>query len=140
MSTIQDIDSMVDIFKNNHFKYLLQCTSVYPCPEKLLNLNVLLNYKQRYAEIDGFGLSGHHAGIAPDIAVYTMGYDIVERHYTLDRAWKGTDHAGSLEFKGVQSIIKYCQQIYEAMGSFNKRILMEEQPAIDKLREGIKIK
>ena len=136
MSGISDIDLMVNIFKNNQ-KYLLQCTSVYPCPEKLLNLNILHTYKDRYKMVNGFGLSGHHSGVAPDIAAYVMGFPIIERHFTLDRAWKGTDHAASLEVKGVQMIIKFIQQIYESMGSPVKGILPEEMPALLKLRQDL---
>jgi len=71
MSDLNDIDLMVKIFEKN-IKYLLQCTSVYPCPEKLLNLNILHTYKNRYKKIDGFGLSGHHSGVAPDIAASSI--------------------------------------------------------------------
>ena len=136
MSDLSDIDTMVKIFENNQ-KYLLQCTSVYPCPEKLLNLNILHTYKDRYKMVNGFGLSGHHSGVAPDIAAYVMGFPIIERHFTLDRAWKGTDHAASLEVKGVQMIIKFIQQIYESMGSPVKGILPEEMPALLKLRQDL---
>ena len=41
-------------------------------------------------------LSGHHLGISADIAALTLG-TFVERHFTMDRTWKGTDHAASLE-------------------------------------------
>ena len=134
MSTIDDIDNMIDTFKNNK-KYLLQCTSVYPCPNELLNLNTIKMYKERYSnQIDGFGFSGHHAGIAPDISAYLMGATIIERHYTLNRSWKGTDHAASLGIDGVRKIIKYINEIDEAMGSYDKHILPEELPAIKKLR------
>ena len=87
--------------------------------------------------VNGFGLSGHHSGVAPDIAAYVMGFPIIERHFTLDRAWKGTDHAASLEVKGVQMIIKFIQQIYESMGSPVKGILPEEMPALLKLRQDL---
>lgn len=138
MSDKLNIDTMVDIFNNNRYRYLLQCTSVYPCPNNLINLNVMHTYKIMYPGMDGIGFSGHHTSIGPDIAAYTMGYNILERHYTLDRSWKGTDHAASLGADGIKYIIKYTDQIHEASGSSNKQILDEELPAIQKLRDTIK--
>ena len=134
MSSIDDIDKMIKIFEENT-KYLLQCTSVYPCPNNLLNLNVIKKYQSLYiGKVDGFGFSGHHAGIAPDIAAFLNGAEIIERHYTLNRAWKGTDHAASLGLDGIHKIIKYTNEIQDAVGSYDKEILDEEQPAIKKLR------
>ena len=51
------------------------------------------------------GFSGHHLGIAIDIAAYTLGASTIERHYTLDRTWKGTDHAASLEPEDEEGIL-----------------------------------
>jgi sialic acid synthase SpsE len=134
MSNIIDINKMIDIFKNNE-KYLLQCTSVYPCPEELLNLSVLKFYRKLYlGTVDGFGFSGHHVGIAADLCAYLFGAKIIERHFTLNRAWKGTDHAASLGIDGVRKIIKYIDQIDDAIGISDKYVLPEELPAIKKLR------
>ena len=134
MSNFEDIEKMIEIFKNNK-KYLLQCTSVYPCPDELLNLLTISAFKMRYyRDVDGFGFSGHHTGIAPDIAAYICGAKIIERHFTLNRSWKGTDHAASLGIDGITKIIKYIEQIDAAMGSGAKKILSEEATAIKKLR------
>lgn len=132
MSSITDVRKAVNIFKDN-VKFLLQCTSCYPCKEEDINLNVLRTYKQIF-DVDGYGLSGHHAGIAPDLAAYVMGIDILERHYTLHRYWKGSDHAASLELKGITNILKYIEQIRLAMGSYEKKVLECEKPSIKKLR------
>lgn len=132
MSSIQDVREAVNVFKDNR-KFLLQCTSCYPCKEEDINLNVLRTYKELF-KVDGYGLSGHHAGIAPDLAAYVMGIDILERHYTLHRHWKGSDHAASLELKGVVNILKYIEQISAAMGSYEKKVLDCELPALKKLR------
>ena len=132
MSSITDVRKAVNVFKDN-VKFLLQCTSCYPCKEEDINLNVLRTYKQIF-DVDGYGLSGHHAGIAPDLAAYVMGIDILERHYTLHRHWKGSDHAASLELKGVVNILKYIKQISAAMGSYEKKVLECEKSAIKKLR------
>ncbi|MDX2301302.1 MAG: N-acetylneuraminate synthase family protein [Microscillaceae bacterium] len=134
MSNIEDVDKIIEIFANNE-KYLLQCSSIYPCPESELHLNVMKTYQERYkGKIVGVGFSGHHAGIAPDIAAYMLGAEIIERHYTLSRAWKGTDHAASLEKRGIEYILKYIAQVKDSLGSFEKVVLEGEKPAMKKLR------
>lgn len=49
-------------------------------------------------------LSGHHKGIAIDVAVYTLGATWIERHFTLDRTWKGPDHAAYLRPDGLRKL------------------------------------
>lgn len=61
------------------------------------------------------GFSGHHLGIAIDIAAYTLGATWIERHFTKDRTWKGTDHAASLEVPGLQKLIRDLQHTHEAL-------------------------
>lgn len=135
MSSIEDVDRAVEILKNNDELHLLQCTSTYPTPENELNLNVIPMYQKRYKGIvDSVGFSGHHAGVAPDIAAYMMGSRIIERHYTLSRNMKGTDHVGSLELSGVQYILKYIEQVQQSLGTPEKYILESEMPALRKLR------
>jgi len=134
MSDIYAVKSLVACFKARR-KHLFQCTSAYPCENNLLNLRVLKKYKKMFrGKVDGFGLSGHHVGIAPDLAAYMMGATMIERHFTLNRSWKGTDHAGSLGIDGIIKIIKYIKEIDESMGSYRKVVLAEEMPAIKKLR------
>ena len=124
-----DIDTAVNILKYNKELHLLQCTSTYPCPEEDLNLNVIPAYKDRYNQsIDTVGFSGHHIGVASDIAAYMLGAEIIERHYTLDRTMKGTDHPGSLEKRGLEYVLN------KALGSSKKEILKSELPALKKLR------
>lgn len=139
MSNISDVDTAVNLLKDNSELHLLQCTSTYPTPEEELNLNVIPMYRERYKGIiDSVGFSGHHAGVAPDIAAYMMGSRIIERHYTLSRSMKGTDHPGSLELQGVQYILKYIDQVNKAMGTSEKYVLESEMPALLKLRGDLK--
>ncbi len=134
MSQLEDVDNAVKILAHSE-KYVLQCTSAYPCPDDELNLRVIPSYKERFGKmIDGVGFSGHHAGIAADLAAYMLGARILERHYTLDRTMKGSDHAASLETRGIEFILKYINQIEAAMGSDAKQVMQCELPALKKLR------
>ena len=135
MSTIKDVDTAVDILSKNKELHVLQCTSTYPCPEEDLNLNVIPMYKERYkGKINSVGFSGHHVGVASDIAAYMLGAEIIERHYTLDRTMKGTDHPGSLELRGIEYVVNYINQVEKALGTSDKTIQGSELPALKKLR------
>jgi sialic acid synthase SpsE len=137
MSNIEDIDKAIKILSNNE-KYVLQCTSTYPCPENELNLNVIPMYKERYGNrIDGVGFSGHHHGVASDIAAYMLGAKIIERHYTLERSMKGTDHVGSLEKSGLKYVLSYISQVEQALGTSDKKVLESEMISLKKLRSDL---
>lgn len=134
MSSMVEVEVMIKLFQNNP-KILMQCTSVYPCPDNKLNLRVLKNYRKYFKRyVNGFGFSGHNQTIIPDVIAYAMGAWTIERHYTLDRKWKGSDHAGSLELYRLKKLIKYLKQADACLGDRKKEVLKEEQPAIDKLR------
>lgn len=138
MSDYSDIELMIKIFEKNE-KYLMQCTSIYPAKHDDLDLRVLKQYRKRYKyHVDGFGFSGHHTSIAPDIAAFTLGADVIERHYTLDRNWKGSEHKNSLELYGLKKLIKYLHQVERSLGESTKKIHHGEKTAIDKLRGDLK--
>ena len=80
------------------------------------------------------GFSGHHLGIAVDIAAYTLGASIIERHYTLDRTWKGTDHAASLESEGVRKLKRDLLATYEALHYKETEVLEIEAAQREKLK------
>ena len=73
---------------------------------------LILKYKKRVKSI---GFSGHHLGIAADIAAMALGAEWFERHYTLDRTWKGTDHAASLEPNGMRKLTRDLRNIYKSL-------------------------
>jgi N-acetylneuraminate synthase len=139
MTTQDEISELVAFFeKNDAAKTRLvvySCTSGYPVPFKdicLLEINRLYqNYGNRVKEI---GFSGHHLGIAIDIAAYTLGGRWIERHFTKDRTWKGTDHAASLEVPGLQKMVRDLEHTYEALTYKQSDILEIEQVQRDKLK------
>jgi len=135
MSSLEEIEKAVDILDSNEELHLLQCTSTYPCPEEELHLKVIPKYKEIFGNrIDSVGFSGHHIGVAADVAAYMLGSEIIERHYTLERTMKGTDHPGSLELAGIKYVLNYIDQVNRALGSEHKKIQDSELPALRKLR------
>jgi len=115
---------------------ILQCTSTYPCAFDEINLNVLSTYSKEFPDAV-IGYSGHEAGIAiPPVAV-ALGAKIIERHFTLDRTWKGGDHAASLEPQGLSKMVRDIRHVEEAMGSSEKQIQESEEPVFRKLAKSI---
>ena len=80
------------------------------------------------------GFSGHHLGIAVDAAAVALGAEWVERHFTLDRTWKGTDHAASLEPDGLRKLCRDCRAVYKALKYKEEDILEIEKPQLEKLK------
>ncbi len=139
MTTTNETEKIISFFEeNNNSKnrlVLYSCTSGYPISFSeicLLEINKLYaKYGSRVKEI---GFSGHHLGIAADIAAYTLGARWIERHFTKDRTWKGTDHAASLEVPGLQKLIRDLQHTYEALAYKENEILAVEQVQRKKLK------
>lgn len=113
---------------------LLQCTAEYPCAPERLNLNVISTYREHYPDIV-VGLSSHYSGISDVIAAYVLGARIFEKHFTLSRASKGTDHPFSLEPAGFAKMVSYARKTRLMLGSGQKNLLPEEAGAIDKMRK-----
>ena len=91
--------------------------------------------KEKYGEkVKEIGFSGHHNGIAIDIAAYTLGARIIERHFTLNRTWKGTDHAASLEPDGLRRLERDLKNTYKALTYKKEEILDVEKIQRDKLK------
>ncbi len=111
------------------------CTSGYPVPfEDLTLLEIKRLYSQYGNRVKEVGFSGHHLGIAVDIAAYTLGARWIERHFTKDRTWKGTDHAASLEPSGLGKLIRDLNASYKALKFKYTDILEIEKHQRDKLK------
>ncbi len=121
--------------KRNQDLVLYSCTSGYPVPFEDVCLLEISRLVESYGTIvKEIGFSGHHNGIAVDIAAYTLGASIIERHYTLNRTWKGTDHAASLEPDGVRRLKRNLLSTYAALTSKSQEVLPIEQVQRDKLK------
>lgn len=138
MTTKKEIDDLVNFFiekKRNNDMVLYHCTSGYPVPFEDVCLLDILTLKERYGhKVKALGFSGHHLGIAVDITAYTLGAEWIERHYTLDRTWKGTDHAASLEPEGVRRLVRNLKAVQKSLTYKQKDILDIEQVQRDKLK------
>jgi N-acetylneuraminate synthase len=112
---------------------LLHATSTYPCPDHEINLRAMFQLRDDYPGIP-IGYSGHELGIHITEAAVAMGACIVERHITLDRTMKGSDHAASLEPAGLAKLVRNIRSIERAMGDGVKRVYQSEMGPMGKLR------
>lgn len=138
MTTKEEEEQIVHLFeKNGRAKDLIlyNCTSGYPVPFKDISLLEISRMKEQYGgRVKAIGFSGHHLGIAVDVSAYTLGAEYIERHYTLDRTWKGTDHAASLEPDGMRKLVRNLQAVYQGLTYKSEEILPIEQVQRDKLK------
>ena len=139
MTTKEEVEEIVSFFEETDQAksrlLVYSCTSGYPVPAKnvaLLEINWLYDlYGDR---VNAIGFSGHHLGVALDVSAYTLGARWIERHFTKDRAWKGTDHGASLEFEGLKDLIISLNDTYNALHFKESEILPIEQVQRDKLK------
>lgn len=114
---------------------LFNCTSGYPVPFSDVCLLEITRMREAYEDrVKAIGFSGHHLGIAIDVAAYTLGATIFERHYTLDRTFKGTDHAASLEPDGIRRLKRNLENTRDALTYKSEEILPIEKVQRDKLK------
>ena len=138
MTTHDEEEDVVKLFEKNGRAtdlILYNCTSGYPVPFKDICLLEIIRMREQYeGRVKAIGFSGHHLGIAVDVAAYTLGAKYIERHYTLDRTWKGTDHAASLEPDGVRKLVRNLDAVYQALTYKSEELLPIEQVQRDKLK------
>ncbi len=122
--------------KRNKDLVIYACTSGYPVPFNDVCLLELTRFRKEYSRrVKSIGFSGHHLGIAVDSAAVALGAEWIERHFTLDRTWKGTDHAASLEPDGLRKLARDCRAVATALSYKQKDILDIELVQRDKLKK-----
>lgn len=114
---------------------LYSCTSGYPVPFEDICLYEIVRLRKAFeGRVDAIGFSGHHLGFAADTAAMTLGAEWIERHFTLDRTWKGTDHAASLEPDGMRRLCRDVRNVSRALAFKQSEILPIEEVHRKKLK------
>lgn len=141
MTTHNEQEKIVQLFERyDRAKdlVLFNCVSGYPVPFTDVCLLEIIRMREKYEDrVKAIGFSGHHLGIAIDVAAYTLGASVIERHYTLDRTWKGTDHAASLEPDGIRKLARNLKAVHEALKWKPEDILPIEMEQRQKLKYGV---
>ncbi len=111
---------------------VLQCTATYPAQVEEMDIRVIQTYRDAFPEAV-IGLSAHDHGILMPVVAYLLGGRIIEKHFTLDRAMKGTDHAFSLEPLGLKKVVRDLKKARISLGSAEKRMFECERLASVKM-------
>ena len=131
--TIEDVERAYDAVMPINTQFcILQCTAGYPADFEELNLRVITTFRERFPDVV-VGLSSHDSGIAMAVAAFMLGARVVEKHFTLNRAMKGTDHAFSLERPGLRRMVRDLQRARVALGDGVKSTYPSERAPLTKM-------
>lgn len=138
MSTMEETDEAVrEVLKVNSQVALMHCVSAYPLDTHLANLRTINLLQKRYPDLV-IGYSGHEkSGIVVSLAAVALGAKVIERHFTLDRYMKGSDHLASLEPHGLGELIENIRKVESALGHYVKQVYTEELPNRQKLGKSV---
>ncbi len=132
-ATMEDVRRAHDaILPINPNFCILQCTSGYPSPYEELNLRVIETFAEAFPDVV-IGFSGHDAGISMPLVAYMLGARVFEKHFTLNRTWKGTDQAFSLEPAGMRRVVRDLQRTVQALGNGEKKPYDSEVKPLNKM-------
>lgn len=136
-SLMEDVQRAYDtIMPINQQLCIMQCTAGYPPAWEELDIGVIGTYREAFPEAV-IGFSSHDNGISMPVAAYPLGMRMVEKHFTLNRAWKGTDQAFSLEPPGMRRLVRDLQRVRIAMGDGVKRKYDSEAKPLYKMAKKI---
>jgi N-acetylneuraminate synthase/sialic acid synthase len=131
--TMEDVKQAYDtIMPINRQLCILQCTASYPTDPADMNLRVITAFRKEFPDVV-IGLSDHQSGIAMALVAYMLGARVIEKHFTLNRAWKGTDHAFSLEPVGLRKLARDLNRTQVALGDGIKKPLACEAKPLYKM-------
>jgi N-acetylneuraminate synthase len=123
MSRPDEVSTTVDFLNHRNVAFvLLHCNSTYPAPLHDINLKWMHQLRKLHPLV---GYSGHERGINVSLAAVALGACVIERHFTLDRAMEGPDHAASLTHAEFKRLIEGVREIEEALGEGKERQLSQ---------------
>lgn len=139
MASLKEIKNAVDILVSNGTKKkkisILQCTTNYPSSYKELNLKAIKLFKKKFKVKVGF--SDHSLGIEASIAAVALGAEIIEKHFTLNKFYKGPDHQASLSVKELIDLVKSIRNVEYALGQEKKFLSFIEKKNMTIVRKSI---
>lgn len=134
MSTMEEIEKAVNIFRKNNCTFeLMHTNSTYPMENKDANLNVIKTLRNHF-NCD-VGYSGHETGRVVTVAAAVLGATSIERHITLDHAMYGSDQAASINLFDLKLLVLDIKTVIIALGDPQKRVMETEVPIKAKLRK-----
>lgn len=125
---IDQIRSSVEVLLSHHDEVaILHCVSEYPCEYNRLGLENIQTLIREFPNCV-IGSSDHFNGTLSGPVAYLQGARVFEKHVTLNRAWRGTDHSFALEPDGFRKFVRDIKRV---------RHMMPSKPADDLGNEGV---
>jgi N-acetylneuraminate synthase/sialic acid synthase len=132
-ATMEDVKRAYDaVMPINDQLCIMQCTAGYPPAYEELNIQAIATFRERFPNCV-IGFSSHVSGIAMGLVAYIMGARVLEKHFTLNRAMKGTDHAFSLERSGLRRLVRDLRRARLALGDGIKQQYESERAPVYKM-------
>ncbi len=114
---------------------LLHCVSEYPTPYAHANLRAMEEIRRNLHL--PVGLSDHTLGVEVPIAASALGACVIEKHFTVDKKWKGPDQALSLSPQELKTMVDSIRHIEQALGSGQRALVAAEKKLIKVARKSI---
>lgn len=134
MANLDEIQNALDVLKDCNVS-LLHCTTEYPCPYDNVNMNAMITIKDRFNLPVGY--SDHTQGIEIPIMAVSMGAEIIEKHFTLDKNMEGPDHKASLEPDELKQMVQSIRNVEKSFGDGVKEPQETEKKNIEIARKSI---
>jgi N-acetylneuraminate synthase len=129
MNNLESIGVAVSILRRRRIPFALtHCTSIYPTPDDKVRLGAMVQLAGRFPDAV-VGLSDHSLTIYPCLGAVALGASILERHFTSDKNWPGSDVPISMNPVELRMLIEGSRAIHAALGGV-KEVLPEEGPTI----------
>lgn len=137
MTGQKELDDALEVVTKYHENIsILHCLSQYPSEYQNINLLTISFLKEHYPQYT-IGYSDHSIGILMPAVAVGMGAEIIEKHITLDRNMKGTDHRGSLEPDGIWRMVRDIRNTEYAIGEYGMFVNDKVQATRVKLERSI---
>jgi sialic acid synthase SpsE len=117
LSTMNEINDAVNccLFEGNNQIAILHCVANYPTQPNEVNMNVINTLKKTFDFPIGYSDNGESALV--DIVAVSMGANIIEKHFTLDKKMAGPDHGFSIDPNGLKSLISQIHEVDQMKGN-----------------------
>ena len=140
IGTLQEIEDAVNwcMLEGNDQIAILHCVANYPTSPNEVNMNSMLQMKKLFDFPIGYSDNGE--SLLVDIVAATMGAQIIEKHFTLDKTMPGPDHAFSIEPSELKSLISQIEEIYKIKGTFSKTPQLSEVKNRNAIRKSLTAK
>lgn len=127
MASFEEIERVYEILSSeskNKDITILHCVTSYPASLESINLNVMLELKEKFKTKIGY--SDHSLGNIASLSAVAMGASIIEKHVTLDKSLPGPDHQASATISEFKNLVKNIREIELIKGSYEKIFLKTE--------------